>query len=135
LEKFTISSKPVLVSYIHAGVFVPVYNNSNAVERFTFSPLSNPSLKLAYWDEEAYVSELLLDAEDSESRADANGDSKDKKVQGYAVAEKEGLKKPMKESEGKTKKRKAEAGAGSSSKKVASLFPHFQTDHPSDAPP
>jgi RNA-binding protein 5/10 len=123
LEKFTISSKPVLVSYIHAGVFVPVYNNPNAAEIFTFSPLSNPSLKLAYWDEEAYVSELLLEVEDLESRADASGDSRERKSQGYAAAEKEGLKKPVKEPEGKTKKRKAETGAGASNKKVTFLPP------------
>jgi hypothetical protein len=119
LEKFTISSKPVLVSYIHAGVFVPVYNSSDAVERFTFSPLSNPSLKLAYWDEEAYVSELLLETEDPEARAGADGDSKEKKPQDYAAER--GLKKAVKEPEGKTKKRKAEMGAGSSNKKV--IFP------------
>ncbi|KAH0536441.1 hypothetical protein FGG08_006681 [Glutinoglossum americanum] len=125
LEKFTISSKPVLVSYIHAGVFVPVYNSSNAVERFTFSPLSNPSLKLAYWDEEAYVSELLLEAEDPETRADANGDLKEKRLQSYTAAEKEGLKKPTKETEGKTKKRKAETGAGPSSKKAVPAHLQF----------
>ncbi|KAH0551440.1 hypothetical protein GP486_007344 [Trichoglossum hirsutum] len=123
LEKFTISSKPVLVSYIHAGVFVPVYNISNSVERYTFSPLSNPSLKLAYWDEEAYVSELSLEAENPESRADASGDSK-KNPQGHAVAEKEGSKKPVKEPEGKTKKRKAETGTGASNKK--SVPAHLQ---------
>jgi len=61
-ERFTIASKQVLVSYIHAGVFVPVHNPSAATERFTFSPLSNPSIKLQYWDEEAYVTELVVNA-------------------------------------------------------------------------
>ncbi|KAI9778278.1 MAG: hypothetical protein M1839_008303 [Geoglossum umbratile] len=123
LERFTISSKPVLVSYIHAGVFVPVYNSSDAVERFTFSPLSNPSLKLAYWDEEAYVSELLLETEDPEARAGADGDSKEKKPQDYAAER--GLKKAAKEPEGKTKKRKAEMGAGSSNKKAVPAHLQF----------
>jgi hypothetical protein len=120
LEKFTISSKPVLVSYIHAGVFVPVYNTSNAVGRFTFSPLSNPSVKLAYWDEEAYVSEFLLESGDLEARTNASEDSREKKPQDSA-AEKEGLKKTAKEPESKVKKRKAETGTGSSSKKVIFL--------------
>ena len=95
-----------------------MYNTSNAVGRFTFSPLSNPSVKLAYWDEEAYVSEFLLDPEDPEARANTSEDSK--KLQDSAT-EKEGLKKATKEPEGKVKKRKAEAGAGSSSKKVIFL--------------
>ncbi|KAL9619314.1 MAG: hypothetical protein Q9160_006079 [Pyrenula sp. 1 TL-2023] len=59
-EKFTIASKSVFASYIHAGVFVPVINPTASVERFTFSPLANPSLKLAYWDEDAYVTELTV---------------------------------------------------------------------------
>lgn len=59
LEKFTISSKPVMLSFIHTGVFVPVHDYSPAQEKFTFSPLNNPSMKLAYWDEDAYVTELM----------------------------------------------------------------------------
>jgi RNA recognition motif-containing protein len=60
-EKFTISSKPVLASYIHAGVFVPVLQApSPEFEKFTFSPLSNPSMKLMYWDEGAFASELTV---------------------------------------------------------------------------
>jgi RNA-binding protein 5/10 len=59
-DKFTISSKPVLISYIHAGVFVPVLQAPLPdEERFTFSPLSNSSVKLMYWDEAGYVSELV----------------------------------------------------------------------------
>src|SRR5437667_332854 len=64
LEKFTISSKPVMVSYIHAGVFVPKFNYSpEQLQRFTFSPLTNPEMHLAYWDEQAYVSELITSKE------------------------------------------------------------------------
>ncbi|KEF58456.1 uncharacterized protein A1O9_06382 [Exophiala aquamarina CBS 119918] len=59
-ERFTIASKQVLVSYIHAGVFVPVPNPTTGTERFTFSPAGNSSFKLAYWDENAYVAELPI---------------------------------------------------------------------------
>lgn len=106
-EKFTISSKPVLVSYIHAGVFVPVINPSASTDRFTFSPLSNPSLKLMYWDEEAYVTELTV----STAELDNNQVST---AQGQA----ENQGKSTKEAE-KAKKRKADAAASAASKKVA----------------
>ena len=59
-DKFTIASKPVLVSYIHAGVFVPVVNPSASTERFTFNPTSNSALRLKYWDDEAYVTQLVV---------------------------------------------------------------------------
>lgn len=59
MEKFTISSKPVMVSYIHAGVFVPVLDVlTEETARFTFSPLSNSAVNLTYWDATAYASEL-----------------------------------------------------------------------------
>ena len=59
-DRFTIASKQVLVSYIHAGVFVPVFNPTPDVKRFCFSPIGNPALRLAYWDEGAYVTELAV---------------------------------------------------------------------------
>lgn len=59
-ERFTIASKQILVSYIHAGVFVPVLHPSPSIERFTFSPVGNPTMKLAYWDDGAYVTELAV---------------------------------------------------------------------------
>lgn len=59
-ERFTIASKQVLVSYIHAGVFVPVLNPTASAERFCFSPAGNSAMKLAYWDEDAYVAELAI---------------------------------------------------------------------------
>lgn len=69
-ERFTIASKQVLVSYIHAGVFVPVLNpTSNTDRRFTFSPLGNPAMKLQYWDETAYVSELAVSIPEAKSSA------------------------------------------------------------------
>ncbi|TAQ85482.1 hypothetical protein B7494_g6193 [Chlorociboria aeruginascens] len=73
LDKFTISSKPVLVSYIHAGVFVPVLHAiDEGLVKFTFSPSTNASVKLIYWDEAAYVSELVTAASDKRSAAAAN---------------------------------------------------------------
>ncbi|KAI0999079.1 hypothetical protein K3495_g9117 [Podosphaera aphanis] len=60
LDKFTIASKPVLVAYIHAGVFVPIIQQLKEEDlKFTFSPLSNTSIRLMYWDEAAYASELV----------------------------------------------------------------------------
>ncbi|PGH14350.1 hypothetical protein AJ80_05940 [Polytolypa hystricis UAMH7299] len=105
-ESFTISSKPVLASYIHAGVFVPVLNPSASTRRFTFSPLKNPSLKLAYWDEEAYVTELRVSTETVGT---------DRKKAGTGVS---GSAKQTKDSE-KVKKRKADAAATSGTKKIA----------------
>ncbi|KPI44528.1 putative RNA-binding protein [Cyphellophora attinorum] len=61
-DRFTIASKHVMISYIHAGVFVPKLNSTTSEERFLISPINNPSLKLAYWDEEAYVTELIVNA-------------------------------------------------------------------------
>ncbi|KAI5843712.1 hypothetical protein BZA05DRAFT_410415 [Tricharina praecox] len=85
-EKFTISSKPIAISYIHPGVFVPVYNAPNEAERFTFLPLTpvGGGMRLAYWDEEGYVSELVLNtAEENpqgeETKETAAGEKKSKK--------------------------------------------------------
>lgn len=100
-EKFTISSRPVLVSYIHAGVFVPVMNPSAKTDRFTFSPFSNPHLRLMYWDEDAYTTELTV----SEG------------TQGKHAAP-EGPTKGFKDTE-KAKKRKADTGTSSGTKKLA----------------
>ncbi|ERF72049.1 hypothetical protein EPUS_04967 [Endocarpon pusillum Z07020] len=66
-DKFTIASKPVLVSYVHSGVFVPVLNPGVVDPRYTFAPLANPSLKIAYWDEDAYVAEFKVFDGESES--------------------------------------------------------------------
>jgi hypothetical protein len=104
-EKFTISSKPVMVTYIHAGVFIPVMNPSTSTNRFTFSPLSNPSLKLMYWDDEAFVTELTLSTE-------ADDATQDQSLQQDNQA------KGTKDSE-KVKKRKADAAASVNAKKLA----------------
>lgn len=116
-EKFTISSKPVTVDYVHAGIFVPIFNITEETEQFTFSPLSNAATKLAYWDEEAYVSELAVA---SGSPKPAPGDLPPPSASDLAAAaaENEGLVEPGKESENKVKKRKADPGAAGKQKKV-----------------
>ncbi|OOO08779.1 D111/G-patch domain protein [Aspergillus oryzae] len=109
-EKFTISSRPVLVSYIHAGVFVPVINPSARTERFTFSPLNNPSLKLMYWDEEAYVTELTV------STGESDNNQMLLKNDQHDQSENQG--KTQKDTD-KIKKRKADNPAGAGAKKLA----------------
>jgi len=103
-EKFTISSKPVLASYIHAGVFVPVINPTPSTARFTFSPLNKPSMKLTYWDEDAYVTELTVSTDHS------RGKSKTEQSESQAKASKDA---------DKMKKRKADIASSAGIKKVA----------------
>ncbi len=118
-EKFTISSKPVTADYIHAGVFVPVFNVQEGNENFTFSPLGNTASKLAYWDEEAWASELVVSSVTSAKKPNASEkQSKSATDRAAAAAENEGLLAPGKEAEAKAKKRKAEASAAAKQKKV-----------------
>ncbi|KAJ5538145.1 G-patch domain protein [Penicillium frequentans] len=104
-NKFTISSRPVMVTYIHAGVFVPVLAPSAATKGFTFSPLNNPALKLMYWDDNAYVTELQVSSEEVGSKSE--------KPTGHQEGSK-----AIKETE-KSKKRKAEAADMEKAKKLA----------------
>lgn len=117
-DRFTIASKQVLVSYIHAGVFVPVLNPSPEIERFTFSPIGNPSMKLAYWDEAAYVTELAV----SMPVVGSEGKSVPKDVGGSKTKEAE-----------KTKKRKAQTSAnaedGSAKKPAPSHLQFWSNRH------
>lgn len=106
-DKFTIASKPVMANYIHAGVFVPVLNPSASIERFAFSPIANPALKLMYWDEEAYVTELVVS-----SGATVVGNGKSTNRAAIVAAEADPIK-GIKETE-KSKKRKADVPAPSS---------------------
>ncbi|PQE05955.1 hypothetical protein CJF30_00004900 [Rutstroemia sp. NJR-2017a BBW] len=118
-EKFTISSKPVLVTYIHAGVFVPVLQLLDEESaRFTFSPLSNSATKLMYWDEAAYANEFSTVL--PEPPAKRKGSERERLA---AAAAKEGLV-TEKDGESRSKKRKIEKESASSSKKV--VAPHLQ---------
>lgn len=125
-EKFTISSKPVLVSYIHAGVFVPVLNPiSPESTRFTFSPLSNAGVKLMYWDEAAYASEYVMEIARPTSAVRAK-ESEHAKL--AAAAANEGLLTTGKEAELKQKKRKADKDAPMSNKKAVTPRLQFWTN-------
>ncbi|KAL8820822.1 MAG: hypothetical protein Q9223_001046 [Gallowayella weberi] len=123
-EKFTISSKPVTVDYIHAGVFVPVFTAEDPDE-CCFNPLGNSATKLAYWDKEAYVSVMVVSPGSPKPSA-AESQSKSAADLAAAAAEGEGLVQPGKENEAKAKKRKAEAAtAAAKSKKTAPAHLQF----------
>ncbi|KAJ5428421.1 hypothetical protein N7445_009875 [Penicillium cf. griseofulvum] len=106
-DKFTISSKPVFVTYIHGGVFVPVMNPLSGPSYYTFSPSNNPSLQLMYWDDAAYVTELKLST--AEDDATVN-----KTISNHEDAQSKGTK-----DSDKGKKRKADATSGANVKKLA----------------
>lgn len=120
-DKFTISSKPVMISYIHTGVFVPApHSLSPEMEQFTFSPLSNPSLKLIYWDQAAYVHEFMV------AKKESNLDKIKKRVQEAAAKANKGASEGLlgAPKELAEKKRKAEKEMPSSNKKT--VAPHLQ---------
>jgi len=55
--KFTIASKPVVVGFIHTGVFIPDFDEpATENQEFSFTPIYNPAVRLKYWDERAYPS-------------------------------------------------------------------------------
>lgn len=57
--KFSIGSSDVTVDYIHAGVFVPVFNSVGGMDdhSFTFGSSNNPAQRIRYWEEHVYGSE------------------------------------------------------------------------------
>lgn len=112
------------MDYIHAGVFVPVFNPAEDPDEFCFSPLGNTATKLAYWDKEAYISELLVSSgAPQQAAAGADAQTRSAADLAAAAAEGEGLVPPGKEGELKAKKRKAEAAtaAAAKPKKVLTL--------------
>jgi RNA recognition motif-containing protein len=115
LDKFTIASKPVLLSYIHAGVFVPVSTASDE-DKFSFSPAANPSLRLQYWDQLGYLREHVV----SETPPGGRPALKAKPVD---LAMTEGLVQDGKAGDGKVKKRKTDAGTTGPNKKVRVVAP------------
>ncbi|KAK1977269.1 hypothetical protein LZ30DRAFT_732186 [Colletotrichum cereale] len=86
MREFTIASEPVTVSTIHLGVFVPELREvTRAIERVSFSPLFNPTLRVKYWEPHVYPSERIITetppggtAADG-SKTDANEESKKSK--------------------------------------------------------
>ena len=136
-EKFTIASKPVSVDYVHAGIFVPTFDFSQDTLPYTFSPLGNSATKLAYWDEEAWVSELTF-SEFSTTNAPSNNGQGTSTMGSVAEAtESEGLVKLGADGDAKSKKRKGETKAADKQKKVISLTvkvpyrANDEKDHPS----
>ena len=123
-EKFTIASKPVNADYVHAGIFVPVLNSNPETLHFTFSPLGNNAMKLMYWDEEAWVSELTVSEAQDGSTNGSHGQTINTTDTASETAEGEGLIKSVIESDAKSKKRKSDAKAADKQKKVChrSLF-------------
>ncbi|ESZ91736.1 hypothetical protein SBOR_7887 [Sclerotinia borealis F-4128] len=118
-EKFTISSKPVMVSYIHAGVFVPVLDVlDEETARFTFSPLSNSAVNLMYWDATAYASEFSTVLPEAPVKK-----KNTERARLATAAASEGLV-GGKEGEFRAKKRKIEKDSAASAKKV--VAPHLQ---------
>jgi hypothetical protein len=116
-DRFTIASKHVMISYIHAGVFVPKLNSTTSEERFLISPINNPSLKLAYWDEEAYVTELVVNAPGAaelETRGPEAADS---------------LKSASKDEKARKRKAVAEIGATPAKKTTASHLQFWSNRH------
>lgn len=100
-------------------MFVPVFNASEGTERFTFSPLGNTATKLAYWDEDAWASELVISTGSPKlNSAAGEGQVRSAADQAAAAAENEGLLKPGKEADTRAKKRKAEANSAAKQKKV-----------------
>lgn len=113
-EKFTIASKPILASYIHAGVFVPAWNYDASKAKFTFSLLSNPATRLAYWDQDAYAQELIQYSEDVEDVDMAGGNGETNSTE-----------KNSRETETKAKKRKADLIPQVNTKKSAPAHLQF----------
>jgi len=98
---------------------VPVFDTTDSTERFTFNPLGNTATKLAYWDHEAWASELVVSTGSPKSATGStDGQVRTAADQAAAAAENEGLLKSGKEAEAKAKKRKAESSASDKQKKV-----------------
>ncbi|QSL64605.1 hypothetical protein MERGE_001906 [Pneumocystis wakefieldiae] len=64
---FTISSKTIELSFIHGGVFVPVYDQNN---EFAFKSSKNGQL-LAYWDEKGFTSEYYPESQQPNDESNA----------------------------------------------------------------
>ncbi|TKW52009.1 RNA-binding protein 5 [Colletotrichum tanaceti] len=83
MREFTIASQPVTVSTIHLGVFVPELREvTRAIERISFNPLFNPSIRVKYWEPHVYPSQRVITeappggTSADGSKNDANDESK-----------------------------------------------------------
>ncbi|KAF5489773.1 putative RNA-binding protein [Colletotrichum siamense] len=99
MREFTIAGKPVTVSTIHLGVFVPEMRDvTRAIEHISFNPLFNPAIRVKYWEPHVFPSEKVITetppgGTSSNDKTDANDEAK------------------------KTKKRKAEGSLASAATK------------------
>ncbi|KAL9038766.1 MAG: hypothetical protein Q9214_005152 [Letrouitia sp. 1 TL-2023] len=109
-KDYTIASKTVLVNNVHSGIFVPVSDVTQEIENFTFSPLSDSTIKLRYWDDAAYANELIISTGSPKlSASSIEPQAKSAADIAAVAAEGEGLLDSGKEIETKLKRRKAEA--------------------------
>ncbi|ROV95468.1 hypothetical protein VMCG_08475 [Cytospora schulzeri] len=79
--KFTISSKPVSVAFIHNGVFVPHTGRvTDENSRFVFNPIYNKDIFLKYWDNRVYPSILSVSGsvDQAKKQSSDNAGSPDK---------------------------------------------------------
>ncbi|KAI9662113.1 MAG: hypothetical protein M1831_002809 [Alyxoria varia] len=125
LERFTISSKPVMVSHTHTGVFVPALNTPPDKEKeLTFAATTNPSLRLTYWDKDAFAKEYIVSMPaqgDSSKDGIADKAEKKQKVKGNTEGQDNS-------DQAKTKKRKAETTSSNPAKKALPAHLQFWTD-------
>ena len=89
-------------------------------EQFSFTSWGNPTTRLQYWDDNAYVSQLLL-ADPIESAYDV-GKTLSAADEAALAAQKEGIVAVGDEADARSKKRKIETKDTTKSKKV-SIFP------------
>ncbi|KAH0495333.1 hypothetical protein TgHK011_008893 [Trichoderma gracile] len=76
LPSFSVAASPVTVSHIHLGVFVPEEREvTPEMEKFSFNPLFNPTLRVRYRDLRVYPSQKVLTPEPPGS-AGADGEQK-----------------------------------------------------------
>jgi RNA-binding protein 5/10 len=122
LDKFTIASKPVLVSFIHAGVFIPRGSNDED-PKYSFAATLNTSVRLAYWDLNAYAGELMV----CEAPPAGYIPSMEQKTKAPSNSAAEGTLTSI-ELDSKTKKRKAEAGTSGANKKAMPSHLQFWKD-------
>ncbi|BFZ64548.1 hypothetical protein YB2330_005695 [Saitoella coloradoensis] len=75
-KEFTVRSRSVTVSFIHPGVFVPVYSDGG---EYSF-PGPN-GIRLAYWDQAAFCSEYVVPVECEASNT--NGNAEDEMMKAF----------------------------------------------------
>ncbi|KAK4145791.1 uncharacterized protein C8A04DRAFT_35600 [Dichotomopilus funicola] len=97
--KFTIASKPVVVAFIHTGVFIPSFEDPTTENQdFSFIPIYNPAVRVKYWDDRPYPSARVVSTDplpgsESPGRA-AGGDEASKSTAKSSKKSKQPTKEP-----------------------------------------